>query len=117
MTRSDGLAHARERMPESTWLLYYLVGSGVAVTTPDGTLEFCNTALEELMAGHADAVPGSSIFKVLVGEANDDLEKLHQAALASDAELHARVRSYGGHFSANAVLRRVTQPDGRRVIW
>jgi PAS domain S-box-containing protein len=117
MTRSDGLAHAREPMPESPWLLFDLVCSGVAVTTADGTLEFCNAALLELAAENSQALPGSSIFKFLVGGANDDLEKLHQSALATDAELHAQVRSERGRFSANAVLRRLEQPDGRRVIW
>jgi len=55
MTRSDGLAHARERMPESPWLLFDLVCSGVAVTTADGTLEFCNEALLDLAAGDPQA--------------------------------------------------------------
>jgi PAS domain S-box-containing protein len=117
MTRSDGLAHARERMPESPWLLFDLVASGVAVTAADGTLEFCNTALLDLTAGHADALPGSSIFRLLVGGTNDELQQLHEAALATDAELRARVRSYSGGFSANAVLRRLNVSGAPRVIW
>ena len=117
MTRSDGLAHALERMPESPWRLFDLIGGGIAVTTPDGTLEFCNAALLDLTADCAPALPGSSIFGLLIGGANGDLERLHQAALATDDEVHARVRSDRGRFSANAVLRRSQQPDGRRVIW
>ena len=117
MTRSDGLAHARERMPESPWLLFDLVGSGVAVTAADGTLEFCNAALRNLTAGQAEALPGSSIFKLLVGGTHDDLPKWHEAALATDAELRTQVRSYSGRFSANAVLRRQDESGGRRVIW
>ena len=117
MTRSDGLAHARERVPESPWLLFDLVGIGVAVTAADGTLEFCNAALQDLTAGHVEALPGSSIFKLLVGGTQDDLQQLHEAALQTDAELHTQVRSYGGRFSANAALRRVDESGNRRVIW
>jgi len=117
MTRSDGLAHARERMPESPWLLFDLVGSGVAVTTPDGTVEYCNAALKDLTAGHGHALPGSSIFQLLAGAATGEIERLHLAALATDAELRAQVRGCSGRFSANVVLRSADQPDGRRVVW
>jgi PAS domain S-box-containing protein len=117
MTRPDGLAHALQRMPESPWYLFDLIGGGVAVTTPDGTVEFCNTALLALTAGHAGVLPGSSIFELLIGGATGDLERLHQAALATDDEVHAGVRSDRGRFSANVVLKRSNQPDGRRVIW
>jgi hypothetical protein len=47
---TDGLAHAFEPTAASSWFLFEFVGSGVAVTTADGTVEFCNTALLQLMA-------------------------------------------------------------------
>lgn len=113
----DSLRGGREETTASSWLLFDLVGSGVAVTTPDGTLEFCNAALLQLAAQSAKELLGSSIFKLLDGGAKDELQRLHGAALAGNAELRAEVRCTGGRFSAGVVLRRLEQHDGCRVIW
>ena len=115
MTVMDGLAHAREPATGSSWYLFDLLGSGVAVTTPDGALEFCNTALLQLLAQNAESLLGSSIFKLLDGGANNELEKLHRTALMTDNELRTQVRS--GRIVACAVLRRSDSQDGPRVIW
>jgi two-component system sensor kinase FixL len=117
MMRSDGLAHGGELTPESSWHLFDLVGSAVAVTAPDGILEFCNSALLKLTALSANTLLGSSIFKLLDSSANDDLEELHGAALATNAELRTQVRGSGGRFVSGVVLRRLERHDGRRVIW
>src|ERR1700687_3654066 len=115
MTVMDGLAHAREPATGSSWYLFDLLGSGAAVTTPDGALEFCNTALLQLLAQNAESLLGSSIFKLLDGGANNELEKLHRTALMTDNELRTQVRS--GRIVAGAVLRRSDSQDGPRVIW
>ena len=110
-------AVGRETAAESPWLLFDLVGSGVAVTTPDGALDFCNAALLKLLGQDAQELLGSSIFRLLDGGANDELERLHRAALATNKELRTQVRSSGGRFVASAVMRRAESRDGLRVIW
>ena len=110
-------AVGRETAAESPWLLFDLVGSGVAVTTPDGALDFCNAALLQLLGQDAQELLGSSIFRLLDGGANDELERLHRAALATNKELRTQVRSSGGRFVASAVMRRAESRDGLRVIW
>ena len=112
----DSLAHAAPAAAESRWTLFDLVGSGVAVTTADGTVEYCNGALLRLLAKDADALCGTSIFALLDGGANGALEKLHRAALGTDREMRTQVRS-PGRFVAGAVLRRSDTDEGRRVIW
>jgi nitrogen-specific signal transduction histidine kinase len=107
----------RETAAGSSWPLFDLVGSGVAVTTPDGTLEYCNTALLQLLAQDAKALLGSSIFHLLDGGANNELESLHRIALATNKELRTQVRSSSSRFVASAVLRRLDSQDGLRVIW
>ncbi len=97
-------------------MLFDLVGSGVAVTTPDGILEFCNTALLQLLAQDAQRLLGSSIFSLLNGGANDELERLHRTALATNKELRTQVCSTSGRFVASAVMRR-SDSHGLRVIW
>jgi len=67
MTVMDGLAHAREPATGSCWYLFDLLGSGVAVTTPDGALEFCNTALLHLLAQNAESPIGCVNFELLDG--------------------------------------------------
>ena len=117
MTVMDGLAHAREPATGSSWYLFDLLGSGVAVTTPDGALEFCNTALLQLLAQNAESVLGSSIFKLLDGGANNELEKLHRTALMTDNELRTQVRS--GRIVAGAEDYRVCRAVrcAERVAW
>src|SRR5712675_1569541 len=110
-------AVGRETAAGSPWLLFDLVGSGVAVTTPDGALDFCNAALLQLLGQDAQELLGSSIFRLLDGGANDELERLHRAALATNKELRTQVRSSGGRFVASAVMRRAESRDGLRVIW
>lgn len=117
MKLMDGLAHAREPAAGSPWILFDLVASGVAVTTPDGTLEYCNAALLQLLAQDAATLLGSSIFDLLYGGANDELERLHRTALATSNELRTKVRSSNGRFVAGAVMRRLDQHDRHRVIW
>ena len=68
MKAMDGLAHAGMPAAGSSWSLFDLVGSGVAVTAPDGTLEFCNTALLQLLAQDANALLGTSMFELLRGQ-------------------------------------------------
>jgi two-component system sensor kinase FixL len=113
----EALSLHRESNTASPWDLFDSVGTGVAVTTADGTLEFCNTALLRLLAQSSEALLGSSIFKLLEGGANDALEKVHRTALAAKTELRTQVRSATGRFVAGAVLRRLTRHDGDRVIW
>jgi PAS domain S-box-containing protein len=103
--------------PESPWVLYDRVGSGVAVTTADGTVEFCNSALLRLLAQSAPGPLGASIFKLLDGGARDELRELHCAALATDSEFRVQVRSVGGSFVAIASLRRCGPQDRQRVVW
>jgi PAS domain S-box-containing protein len=113
----DALSLQSEPNTASSWDLFDSVETGVAVTTADGTLEFCNTALLRLLAESPDALLGSSIFKLLEGGANDALEKLHRTALAARTDLRTQVRSGTGRFVAATVLRRLTRHDGDRVIW
>ena len=110
-------AVGRESAAGSSWSLFDLVASGVAVTTSDGTLEFCNSALLQLLAQDTDALAGSSIFVLLNGGANDELESLHRIALATNKEIRTQVRSSSSRFVASAVLRRSDSPDGLRVVW
>jgi PAS domain S-box-containing protein len=112
----DCLAHAAPAAAESRWTLFDLVGSGVAVTTADGTVEYCNGALLRLLAKDADALCGTSIFALLDGGADGALEKLHGAALGTDREMRTQVRS-PGRFVAGAVLRRSDADEDQRVIW
>lgn len=112
----DCLAHAAPAAAKSRWTLFDLVGSGVAVTTADGTVEYCNGALLRLLAKDADALCGTSIFALLDGGANGALEKLHRAALGTDREMRTQVRS-PGRFVAGAVLRRSDTDEEQRVIW
>jgi PAS domain-containing protein len=119
---TDGAAAAMNAVGLETaagppWLLFDLVGSGVAVTTPDGTLEFCNAALRQLLRQDAKGLLGASIFNLLDGSANNELEKLHRTALATSKELRTQVRSSSGRFVASAVMRRSDSLDGLRVIW
>jgi PAS domain S-box-containing protein len=107
----------RETAAPSSWLLFDLVASAVAVTTPDGTLEFCNSALLQLLAQDAKALVGSSVFSVLNGGTNNELESLHRIALGTNKELRTQVRSSSSSFVASAVMRRSDSPDGLRVIW
>jgi len=93
------------------------VGTGIAVTAADGTVEFCNTTLLRLMAQSAETLRGASIFELFDGGANDELERLHRTALTAKADLRTQVRSASGGFVAGAVLSRVDRPDGGRVIW
>jgi signal transduction histidine kinase len=104
-------------MSGSPWDLFDHVASGVAVTTSDGTLEFCNTALLQLLAQSADALRGLSIFQLLDGGGGGELELLQRTALSVNTELRAQVRSSGGRFVAAAVLRRLPRPGGDRVVW
>ena len=117
MKARDGVARAGMPAAESSWSLFDHVGSGVAVTAPDGTLEFCNLALLQLLARDAGALLGTSMFELLEGSSNHVLERLHRAALATDNELRAHVRSFCGRFVASAVLRRSEARGAPRVIW
>jgi PAS domain S-box-containing protein len=117
MKPTDGLAHAFEPTAAPSWFLFEFVGSGVAVTTADGTVEFCNTALLQLLARSSKMPLGSSIFELLDGGANGELQGSYRNALATNTEVRTSVRNFGGGFAANAVLRRVDRPDGQRVIW
>src|SRR6202043_2201739 len=94
-SRTDGAAAAmsavgRETPARASWYLLDLVGSGVAVTAPDGILEFCNTALLQLLAQDANSLLGSSIFNLLDSGAANELESLHRIALATTKELAPR---------------------------
>ena len=110
-------AHASDTATGSPWSLFDFVGSGIAVTSSDGTIEYCNSALLQLLGQHAGALQGSSIFTLLDGGADRELERLHRTALASDNELRTLVRSISGRFVAAAALRRFDSSDGRRMIW
>jgi PAS domain S-box-containing protein len=117
MKATEGVTHAGMPAAGSSWSLFDLVGSGVAVTAPDGTLEFCNIALLQLLARDPNALLGTSMFELLEGSSSNVLERLHRAALGTDNELRAHVRSSCGRFVASAVLRRSDGPGGPRVIW
>ncbi len=112
-----GLALSVEPNAPSPWDLFDHVGSGVAVTTCDGTLEFCNTALLQLLAQSADALRGSSIFQLLDCGSGGQLEQLQLTALSVNTELRTQVRSCCGRFVAAAVVRRLPRPGGDRVVW
>jgi PAS domain-containing protein len=116
MKATDGFAHAFEPTAASSWCLFDFVGSGVAVTTADGTVEFCNTALLQLMAQRSKTLLGSSIFELLNGGVNGELQRSHRDALATNTEVRTSVRNYGGGFVANAVLRRVDRPAYRKAL-
>lgn len=107
----------RETAARSSWLPFDLVASAVAVTTPDGTLEFCNSALLHLLAQDEKVQVGSSVFSWLNSGANNELESLHGIALGTGKELRTQVRSFSSRFVASAVMRRSDSPDGLRVIW
>jgi PAS domain S-box-containing protein len=113
----DGGAHAGEPIADISWVLFDLVGGGVAVTRADGILEFCNCALLRLLAQNAEALRGASIFKLLNGGTGDELERLHRTALATGQELRTQVRSFCGRVVAGAVLRRCDSPGGNRIVW
>jgi PAS domain S-box-containing protein len=117
MKATNGLAHGFEPTAASSWFSFDFVGSGVAVTTADGTVEFCNIALLQLMAQSSNTLLGSSIFELLDGGANGELRGLYRDALATGTEVRTSVRNFGGGFAANAVLRRVDRHDGQRVVW
>jgi PAS fold len=101
---------------DSSWSLFDSVGSGVAVTRADGSLVFCNAALLELARGAATLL-GSSIFTLLDGGANGELQHLHHAALTTHTEQRTPVYGCSGNFVANAALRRLDRDDSQYVIW
>lgn len=111
------LANAEEPGAGAPWALFDLIGAGIAVTSAEGNLEYCNPALSQMLVQHADDLRGISIFRLLDGGADNELERLHWSALATHNELRCRVRCYRGRFGAIAVLRRVERHDGHRVIW
>jgi PAS domain-containing protein len=80
----DRLAPAAQPAAASRWSLFDLVGSGVAVTGADGTLEYCNPALLRLLAQNAEAVRGTSMFALLEAGADGALESVHRAALEAN---------------------------------
>jgi PAS domain S-box-containing protein len=112
-----GLALSVEPTEPNPWQLFDHVGSGIAVTAPDGTLEFCNTALLRLLAQGAAVLLGTSIFELLDGGTRGELQRLHATALSASADLRTQVRSPSGRFVANAALCRLDRHDGARVIW
>lgn len=113
----DRLTPAAQPAAGSRWSLFDLMGSAVAVTRADGTLEYCNPALLHLLSQNAEAVRGASMFELLEGGSDGALEGMHRAALEANRELRAEVRSARGGLAACAVLRRVDSDDGLRVIW
>jgi PAS domain S-box-containing protein len=113
----DGLAHAREPGAGSSWQLFDLVANGIAVTRPDGTLEYCNAALMRMLAQESSTLLGASIFTFLDGGAGKELERLHRSALVTHNEMRGQVRGSRGKFSATAVMQRVDRYDGLHVIW
>lgn len=117
MIDTNGFALGGKSATASAWELFNCLGSGVAVTTPDGTLEFCNSALLQLLAQSAEALSGKSIFQLLNGGSVGELAKLQRTALSADTELRTQVRSASGRFAAAAVLRRLHRAAGDRVIW
>ncbi len=117
MIYPNGLARGGMPNTGSSWELFDHAGCGIAVSAPDGSLEFCNTALLRLMAQKAPPPAGTSIFKLLEGSVGDELERLHRTALSTDQELRTQVRGISGRFVAAAVLRRLQGPAGYCVIW
>ena len=112
----DGPAPSRQATTNSPWALFDSLGTGVAVTQPDGTLEFCNASLLQQAAQSAATLSGSSIFNLLES-ANGELQSLHRAVLATNVEQQAQVRSSRRRFVATAVLRRLDRDDGHYVVW
>ncbi|GAC1330555.1 MAG: hypothetical protein NVSMB15_04200 [Steroidobacteraceae bacterium] len=117
MKVTDGLAHAREPASASPWTLFELLGSGVAVTAGDGSLEYCNQALLRLLPQTSQAPAGMPIFTWFDGGPDNDLQSSHRSALATGAEVRTRVRSLSGGFVGGAILRRSDTVSGTRVIW
>ncbi len=117
MIDRNGFALGRKSATASAWELFNCVGSGVAVSTPDGMLEFCNPALLQLLAQTAEALVGTSIFELLDSGIVGELERLHRTALSAGTEMRTQVRSASGRFVAAAVLRRLPGASGDRVIW
>ncbi len=111
------LAHVWEPAAGSPWSLFDFVGSGIAVTSSDGSIEYCNPALLQFLGQDMGVLGGSSIFTLLDGGANHELEHLHRTALTANNELRTQVRSFSGRFVAGAVLRRLESDDGPRVVW
>ncbi len=58
----DGPPKSRQVTTNSPWGLFDSLEIGVAVTHPDGTLEFCNASLLQLATQSTATLPGSSIF-------------------------------------------------------
>ena len=112
----DRHTQSAQGAPCSPWTLFDSLGTCVAVTQPDGTLEFCNASLLQLTGQSTATLMGSSIFSLL-GTANGELQSLHHAVLATNMEQRARVRSSNGKFVAQATLRRLDRHDGHRVVW
>ena len=111
------VTHASETATGPPWSLFDFVGSGIAVTSSEGTIEYTNAALLQLLGQNAGALEGSSIFTLLDGGPNRELERLHRTALAASDEVRTQVRSFSGRFAAAAALRRFDADDGQRVIW
>ena len=112
----DGPAHSTLATTNSPWSLFDSLGIGVAVTQPDGTLEFCNASLIRQTAQSAATHSGSSIFSLL-DHADGDLQSLQRAVLATNIEQQAQVRSSHHGFAATAVLRRLDRDEGHYVVW
>ena len=88
----DGPPKSRQATTNSPWGLFDSLEIGVAVTQPDGTLEFCNASLLQLVMQSTAILPGSSIFNLL-DTANGELQSLHRAVLATNIEQRTQVRS------------------------
>lgn len=117
MIDTNGFALGGKSPTAAAWEMFNCVAGGVAVTHPDGTLEFCNSALLQLLAQSADALSGKSIFQLLDGGSVGELARLQRSALSAGTELRTQVRSASGRFVAAAVLRRWHRAAGDRVIW
>ena len=85
----DRHTQSAQGAPCSPWTLFDSLGTCVAVTQPDGTLEFCNASLLQLTGQSTATLMGSSIFSLL-GTANGELRSLHHAVLATNMEQRAR---------------------------
>jgi PAS domain S-box-containing protein len=112
----DVHSHSIPGATDSPWALFDSLGTCVAVTRPDGILDFCNASLLQLTGQSAVTLLGSSIFSLL-DSANGELQSLHHAVLATHIEQRAQVRSSRGTFVATAILRRLDRHDGQRVVW
>ena len=112
----DGPPKSTQATTNSPWGLFDSLEIGVAVTHPDGTLEFCNASLLQLATQSTAILPGSSIFDFL-DTANGELQCLHRAVLATNIEQRMQVRSSRHRFVATAVLRRLDRDDGQYVVW